>query len=351
MTNKNTCKTLMLLPFLLLASCQSQDTLAQLFIYDSTDTFIGSLRVALEKNLEDYLPFSDHFAERKQTTQNEQTIDALNDSRTKILVMNTVDRLASSALIEKAQKKNVPIVFFNREPLADDFASDWASRNCYYVGSDPAVEGRFQAEIADSIFGGSSSFSSKTNVYDKNHDGVVDLVILKGEQGHQDTEQRSEYCISKLTDLGYTVNILSSAYCNWERDVAKETMKTLYSQNIDLLFSNNDDMALGAIDYLKEIEGTPTDSSLLSSSAETLPFAERFFPIVGVDDTAAGQAAIDEGTLSGTVLNNASKQARVIFDLMQHALDGKAIPDYPTSEVVPSGNYYHVLGEIIRKKS
>jgi methyl-galactoside transport system substrate-binding protein len=354
MKNKNLCKTLLLLPFLALASCQSSTPLVQIFIYDSTDTFISSLRFALEGNLSTYMAYDHHFAERKQTTQNEQTIEALNDSRTKILVMNTVDRLASSALIEKAEKKNVPMIFFNREPLAGDFSGDWASQNCYYVGGDPAVEGKLQAEAADQIIGGSANF--KTSLYDKDHDGIIDVTILKGEQGHQDTEQRSEYCISRLRELGYTVNILSSVYCNWERSVAEEEMATLYSPSIELLFSNNDDMALGAIDYLKKKDQSASSSSVASSSISsssasgtTGSFAERYFPIIGVDDTAAGQAAIEEGTLTATVLNNAYKQAGVIFDLIQHALTGKDIPAYSASEVVPSGNFYHVLGQIVRK--
>ena len=135
-------------------------------------------------------------------------------------------------------------------------------------------------------------------------------------------------------------------------------MKTLYSTKIELLFSNNDDMALGAINYLQQdlpatssaSETSSIESSSSSSSSVNLSFAERYFPIIGVDDTEAGQAAINEGTLAGTVLNNAGKQAKVIADLIEHVLNGTPIPDYPVDEVVPSGNFYHVLGEIVRKK-
>jgi len=338
----NLRKTLMLLSLVSLCACQKGSDLAQIFIYDSTDTFIASLKGYLSKNLDGYRDYTINYAERKQTTQNEQTISALGDSRTKILLMNTVDRLASSALIEKAEKKNVPIIFFNREPLSTDFASDWASKNCYYVGSDPSVEGTLQAQIADQIFGGKDAFAS--SVYDKNHDGWIQVAILKGEQGHQDTEQRSRYCVSELSKtLGYSVQIVSTAYCNWERSVARETMKTFYSSSIELLFANNDDMALGAIDYLKSLPS--------SSSSSSLPFDQQYFPIIGVDDTSAGQAAVEAGTLSGTVLNNAQRQASVIFDLMKHVLDGKDIPQYDASQVVPNGNFYHVLGEIIRKSA
>ena len=360
----NLRKIALLLPFLALSACQSPSRVAQIFVYDSTDTFIKSLRTDLSAKLNGYIAYNVNYAERKQTTQNQQTIDALNDSRNKILIMNTVDRLASSALIEKAEKKNVPIIFINREPLSGDFSGSWAQKNCYYVGSDPSYEGTLQAEIAGSIFGPAASFKGST--YDKNGDGIVQVVLLKGEQGHQDTEQRSQYCISTLKNLGYTVDVIETAYCNWERSVAKETMAKLYSTDIELLFSNNDDMALGAIDYLEN--PTPASSSSVSSSSSSgeassvssssstsqpdpsLPFDQRYFPIIGVDDTEAGQKAIDAGTLAGTVLNNADKQATVIYDLMKHILDGNSIPSYDVKSVVPNGNYYHVLGQIVQKK-
>src|SRR5574344_103944 len=362
MTKHNLRKTLLLLPFLVLSSCQSPSELAQLFIYDSTDTFIKSLRYDLSAKLDNYIAYETHYAERKQTTQNEQTIAALDDSRTKIMVMNTVDRLASSALIEKAEKKNVPIIFINREPLAEDFDGAWAQKNCFYVGSDPSYEGKLQAEIADQIFGGAANF--KGSIYDKNGDGTVQVLLLKGEQGHQDTEQRSQFCISRLKGLGYTVSIVQTAYCNWERSVAKETMAKLYSNEIELLFSNKDDMALGAIDYLNNpgpLSSSSISSSIASSTAATssisssssdssLPFDQRYFPIIGVDDTSEGQKAIDAGTLAGTVLNNANRQATVIFDLMKHVLKETPIPVYDSNQVVPTGNFYHVLGEVVRKK-
>jgi methyl-galactoside transport system substrate-binding protein len=359
----NLRKSLLLLPFLALSACQSPSKFVQIFLYDSTDTFIRSLRTELSSKLDSYIAYNVNYAERKQTTQNQQTIDALNDSRSKILIMNTVDRLASSALIEKAENKNIPIIFINREPLAEDFSGDWAQKNCYYVGSDPSYEGTLQAEIADTIFGKTRE-SFQTSVYDKNKDGVVQVALLKGEQGHQDTEQRSQYCISKLKDLGYKVDVIETAYCNWERSVAKETMTKFYTSDIELLFSNNDDMALGAIDFLKNptpasssavssSSSSAVTSSLISSSSESdpnLPFNQRYFPIIGVDDTKAGQAAIDEGTLSGTVLNDAANQAQVIFDLVKHVLDGNSIPSYDAKSVVPNGNFYHVLGQIVQKK-
>jgi ABC-type sugar transport system substrate-binding protein len=71
--------------------------LVQIFIYDSTDTFISSLTSLLEQDLNGVYENKISYAERKQATQNAQILDAIGDSRTKVLVVNTVDRLASSS--------------------------------------------------------------------------------------------------------------------------------------------------------------------------------------------------------------------------------------------------------------
>jgi methyl-galactoside transport system substrate-binding protein len=342
--NKIPCKSLLLLPFLCLSACQSASQKAEIFIYDSTDAFIQSLQNYLIEDLEDYIAYHINYAERKQTTQNDQFLTAISESSTKILLMNMVDRLASSALIEKAETKKIPIIFMNREPLVSDFSSLWAQADCYYVGGDPANQGSLQADIANELFGGSLTF--KGSVFDKNKDGIVQITILKGEEGHQDSEQRSRYCISRLEELGYSVSIQNAAYCNWERSLARKNMATLYSESTELLFANNDEMALGAIEYLQNDLLKNTSSS---SSALNLPFYQRYFPIIGVDATDAGQAAIKAGTLYGTVLNNAIKQASVIVDLSKHLLENKAIPTYGGEDLSVSGNFYHVAGEKITK--
>jgi methyl-galactoside transport system substrate-binding protein len=117
-------------------------------------------------------------------------------------------------------------------------------------------------------------------------------------------------------------------------------MESIYSDNIELLFANNDDMALGAIDYLKTI----------SSLNSNLPFEREFFPIIGVDGTTQAMEAIQNGTLSGTVLNDGEKQAEVIFDIIKNILDGATLPDYD-SNIEITKNAYHVLGEKITKNT
>ncbi len=359
---------------LALVSCGSSAPAVQIFVYDGADPFVQSLSSGIVANLRGYLEANIQDAARKQTTQNDQFLQSLDAPETRILIMNIVDRLASSALIEKAEKKNLPLIFINREPLPDDLNVDpWAQANCFYIGSDPAYEGVLQGDIASSILGPASDFPHSK--WDKNGDGRVQVAILKGEMGHQDSESRTQYCVSQLNALGYDVDVIDTQYANWERAKAYEAMKTMYDPTaekpIELLFSNNDEMALGAIQYLEEASqpasSSSSDSSLpssaisssfessaSSSSSSSVPdlrsFAERFFPIIGVDATTAGREAVAEGTLAGTVLNDAAYQAIVIKDIVHYLIDETAIPAY-REKVSVNGHYYLVKGETVTKNT
>lgn len=126
--------------------------------------------------------------------------------------------------------------------------------------------------------------------------------MLEGEPGHQDSLLRTEYAIKALTDGGVEVERLARDTANWNRAQAAARMRQWledYGDQIEVILSNNDDMALGAIDALSE-----TDQEL-----EDWPL------IVGVDATAPALEAVAAGQLYGTVLNDAKGQAQAMVDL------------------------------------
>jgi methyl-galactoside transport system substrate-binding protein len=89
----------------------------------------------------------------------------------------------------------------------------------------------------------------------------------------------------------------------WQRPTAVEKMDAFYARfgdQIDIVFCNNDDMALGVIESLRKV-GFFTGG--------------RFLPVVGVDATPPALLALSEGTLLGTVLNDAENQGKATFDI------------------------------------
>ena len=81
--------------------------------------------------------------------------------------------------------------------------------------------------------------------------GVFQYIVLEGEADHQDAIVRTEYAVSTITDQGVPVEKLGYAIANWNRAQANTKMSQLlteYGDQIELVLSNNDDMALGAVD-------------------------------------------------------------------------------------------------------
>lgn len=301
-----------LVSLFVVSSCGEAKKDVSIFIYDSSDTFINGLtkdiKAKLTSNDRSYVTYD---ASRSQRVQNDQIISAIDSDTSSMMAVNLVDRLSASSIIEKTMSKNKKLVFFNRQPLNEDIKGT----DVYYVGSDPANEGRLQGQMAAELFGDPNNLDTK---YDKNGDGTIQVFMFKGELGHQDTENRSKYCIEYLKDNGYKVEIINSCYCNWLREKAYEAMKSNYKEyysSIELMFSNNDDMALGALDYLSET----SDFSPLED------ITSQPFPVIGVDGTNVGLEAIKNNMMYGTVKNDSAAQADAISSFVEYFESGKTI--------------------------
>lgn len=311
-----------------LSGCESGATKIAFFLYDASDTFITEMMNEMTSAMPDDVSYKICDAGNSQAVQNQQITELIN-SGYDLFVINAVDRLACSSIVEKCAQEGIPVIFFNREPLEDALSGD----NVYYVGAAADSLGEKQADMVAELFSGENG-----EQYDKNGDSIIQLVILKGEQGHQDAEKRTDNCISRLKELGFDVETLAIEVCDWNRQTAYDTMRQLYleySTEIELIFANNDDMALGAIDYLKGIW-------VFREHADEY---KQPYILVGVDGTAVGLEAIGKGLLYGTVNNDAAKQADAILTLSEYILTGKELDDYPYT--ITNERYIYVDGDII----
>jgi methyl-galactoside transport system substrate-binding protein len=329
---KNKLLNLLFLSLFLLGSCGEKGKQVSLFIYTSDDTFIQTTLKYFDEVFNNInIDIKKYDANRSQSLQNEQITEEIESKENDVLIVNTVDRLADSAIIEKAKRYETPIIFFNREPLDRDLPT---TGHYYYVGSDFKNEAYLQADMIATLFGNPNNLN---NIYDKNADGIIQFVMLKGEQGHQDMENRSKYVIESLRDKGYKTEFLTSAYCNWRRDTAKESFSSMYKEygdEIELIISNNDDMALGAIDYLLE-------NNIFSKTATSV--SEQPIQIVGVDGTEVAKDAIKNHLMYGTALNDAKKQVEVILDLTTKIINKEDIND----DLFDTGHKIYIKGKSI----
>jgi methyl-galactoside transport system substrate-binding protein len=307
---------------LLLSACEAQVITVPVFIYDNSDAYMAEFEtnIRLAATSKDYSIRSFN-SQNSQIIQNDQ-IEQFMSIDYPVLMINPVDRLSVYAIIEKAKQNDSTIIFFNREPLPEDIA---LYDKVYYVGADAIQSAQLQASLIMDLFGNNPRV---LNEYDKNSDGIIQTVILKGEQGHQDAEARTKHVIESLTSAGYKIEVLDVSIANWDRETAQEQMKeliTLYGEDIEILISNNDAMALGAIETLKEFKFFDD----LNQDGVIDREVEPWLPVVGIDGLEVSIESIKQGYLYGTIKNDSESMADCLVQLTEWLLEGKSLIDFP----------------------
>ena len=271
----------------------SKEIRVGLLLYRGDDTFISTLRSYIEEKAKEYertegikvtLDILD--AKSNQNTQNNQ-VDRLLELGCNALCVNIVDRFAASVVIDKAMAADVPVIFFNREPVEEDM-NRW--EKLYYVGADAKESAVLEGKILV------DAYRKDPASLDRNGDGTVSYVLLEGESNHQDSLIRTEWSIQTLKDGGVPL------------------------EKIELVICNNDDMALGAIDAIER--------------AGILPGTIK---LAGIDATPPGVEALKAGKLFGTVEADKEGYANAIFGIAASLSRGLPIDE---SIKLENGKYF-----------
>ncbi|WP_411677640.1 galactose ABC transporter substrate-binding protein [Caproicibacter sp.] len=288
------------------AAVDPSDVTIGVCIYKFDDTFMTGVRDEMTKEAQKLgVTLNIVDSQSKQATQNEQ-VDTFLTKGVTALCVNPVDRTAAESLVKKAKDKNIPIIFLNREPEADILKS---YDKAWYVGAKAEQSGTMSGQLIVDYF-------KKNKDADKNGDGKIQYVMLQGEPGHQDAVLRTQYSIQAITDGGFQTEKLAADTAYWDKAKATDLMNTFITSKgidkIEAVLCNNDDMALGAIEALKAHGYNKGDKS-------------KYIPVVGVDATAPALEAMKEGSMYGTVLNDAVNQGDASVNIAAAAAEGKEI--------------------------
>ena len=303
---KNAMALIGLMGILLYGACGSEkkEIPKQIYIgvacYDQRDTFLGELledfkrecRTLEKRGYDISLTIMD--AANSQRTQDDQVQEMIGNG-CDILCVNLADRTDPSQIITAAQEHDIPIIFFNREPVEEDLMQ-WDQ--LYYVGAEAKQSGQMQGQLA-------AAYIKEHPDVDRNHDGKIQYVILEGEMGHQDAIIRTESVVESLKEQGIALEKLSYQIANWNRVQAQNRMMQLigqYNNRIEVVLANNDAMALGAMDAYEKLGYTETNRPV-------------FF---GIDGTKEGLEAVKDGTLAATVYNDGKIQYVILEGEMGH---------------------------------
>lgn len=286
--------------------------------YTPDDAFINAMTDVLKNDLKAKesntmkIIVSVRSGDNDQQEQDE-IVEEMIDAGCDVLCVNLVDRTAPSNIIRMARQNDIPVIFFNREPVQEDLLQ-WDK--LYYVGCDAAQSGEMQGEIA-------AEYIKNHPEVDKNGDGKIQYVLLEGEAGHQDAISRTDLSVKTMIENEIELEKLSYQFADWNRAQAENRMSQLidqYGSDIELILSNNDEMALGAVEAYKN-SGIKED--------------ER--PIIfGIDGLTDALEAVEHGTMQGTVYNDKEDQARMMALLTVALFRDSDISGYALED----GKYY-----------
>ena len=308
----------LLLILILTISAQANEINIGSCIYRFNDAFMLRFRNAMTEQ-SDKLGAKITMADGQddQTTQDAQ-IDEFISNGVNVLIVNPVDRMASQAIIDKAKAANIPVVFINREPTPEMLAS---YEKAYYVGAKAEESGTQSGELIAEYFKAHPEA-------DKNHDGKLQFILLKGQNGHQDMILRSKYSVEAIKNAGIEPVEIASAIANWDKLQAMNIMNafamSIGPENIEAVIANNDEMALGAVEALKANDYNKGDKDL-------------YIPVVGVDANASALEAMDKGEMLGTVLNDSDNQGAAAVKLAVALANGSDINS--TGYEITDGKY------------
>ncbi len=308
-----------LLILIILTGCKGTERNVELYMYNLKDPYVNVFSRQICDFSSDLYPLKTYDAQNSQILQNEQ-IENMIKNNGDLMIINPVDRLGVYPVIKRARQENIPIIFFNREPLLKDLEL-WD--RVYYVGARAEQSGQIQAQMIMELFGNNPD---KLNRFDRNNDGRIQAVILKGEQGHQDAEIRTAEVVKAFREKGFRLEILITEVADWNINQAYDKMGQIlkdFKNEMEVILSNNDAMALGAIKRMRE-NGVFVDTN---GNGRIDKNDYTWLPVVGIDGIEDAVDNIELGYLYGTVLNDSVTQAKAIVDLSECVLGMKDISE------------------------
>ena len=328
-------------------SAAVSDANVGVFYYSFSDTYISSVRTALDAQLEAAgLKYQDYDGNSNQTTQNEQ-IDTAITSGTTLLIVNLVTSGSSdsaAAIAEKAKTAGIPVIFFNRAVEEDGKEGTvlGAYDNIAFVGTDAPEAGHMQGQMIGQYV------VDNYDAMDLNGDGKISYAMFKGDASNVEAIYRTQYGVEDAStiieaagkpaltyfDASNTDGFQLDLQGNWSAQAANEYMTTNLSQYteangnmIELIICNNDNMAEGCI-------------SALNAAGYNLGNGQdgKTIPVFGVDATDSAKQLIADGKMTGTIKQDADGMAEAITYLASNAAAGKDLMDSTDSYTKDTAN-------------
>ncbi|GHV85012.1 rhizopine-binding protein [Spirochaetia bacterium] len=272
-----------------LISCQGKPK-ANIVGYVCTnfnDTFQGYIMEQFRGYFADKDGFQLEFQDAQEDVVKQQDhVNNLIAMGAKALVVVPVNTSAMAPITKAAQDAKIPLVYVNRNPFGDSNPP----AGVYYVGSQEIVAGQLQAEAVGKLLNGQGG-----------------VCILIGKLDNEGAILRTKGNEDTFAAQFPNIKVLATQAGDWQRDQGmsiSENWITTYGSGLNAILGNNDEMALGAVEATKA-----------AGRSDII--------VMGVDAIPDALAAVGNGSLAASVLQDAAGQGRGAADAAFKALSGQ----------------------------
>jgi ABC-type sugar transport system substrate-binding protein len=206
------------------------------------------------------------------------------------IIVNPVDTSATGAITKAAADAGVPLVYVNREPIDVDKLGPKAA----FVASNEAESGTLEAKQICKLLGGKGN-----------------ILVIEGVLSNQSAVQRTKDVHEVLSTPDCTgIKVVAEQTANYDRTQGQNLMTNWLSKGMqfDAVVSNNDEMAIGALQAMKSA-GVDTKKAVVG----------------GIDATQDALASMKAGDLKVTVFQDAAGQGKGAVDAALALAAGKPV--------------------------
>ncbi|MDR0885535.1 MAG: substrate-binding domain-containing protein [Clostridiales Family XIII bacterium] len=259
---------------------------------DRTDQFMSGVETAVKNRCEELgIDFTAQDAQKDVQKQIDQ-INTFVQQGADVIITIPCEPNVADAMISAAG--DTPIIFVNR--LLDEADEGlYAKNKVVGVGSDESQAGSLQAEYLSELFEGKTE---------------LNVAVIMGTMGMPATNQRTDSALSGLAEKGFKVNEVFKDTADWDRAKSMDKIQQFLGTGkpVDVIISNNDEMALGAVEALKAVGKTTSDVA-----------------VVGIDATKEATGSIEAGALSASVFQDQVGQGAGAVDVAKKIYDGEDV--------------------------
>jgi len=278
-----------------------------LFTRDLNDDYIILLRKNFEdiqKNNPGEVVFTFYNANFNQSTQNTDIENALHKG-VDLILLDMVNLLEIREMINRISQFNVPVVVFNRVPFSMEAIKSY--KKAFYVGTDSVQGGNLQGKmIVD-------AWNNHKQLIDKNNDDILQYVLLVGEKLNKTSIDRSAHSVSTINEAFIKTEQLASPILNWDTASAKDAIDALflrYGNKIEAIISNDDSMAIGAVQALQKYGHNTGNKS-------------QTIIVVGLDGVAEAKELVSKGFMLGTASQETADMVNAIYTVGMNLVHDK----------------------------